>query len=233
MAQEQHDQNDIPDITRTRGFFYPRWPLLSALAMCSFTLVGLGLRLYYAHHYCPFGFLCNADLWPSWVGFVILLGGFVILWFIASLFVGYIYAPQPPSRHIRKFLTHFFRSISEFEPMRWMIIGFGGLIPVLIIAPIFINRLTFQPVPDALAVMALCVALCTLLRRVPQPVHITTDEERMLTNIARARSPLYILRSKWPFRYLWPNRPVGVSNPPATGPGGQPQLRSNPPLGDE
>ena len=207
--------DDLTNLIKSKGFFYPRWPVLAAIFVSFCTFIGLGIWIYYLYLPCTLGPLCHIDALPDWLIFTIIMLFFVFSWYIASLFVGYLEIPDTPKRRpITKHTIHFFRYISDFEPIRYLLIGFGGAIFLLIAGLIIIGRFRFQGLPDALAFMAICVSLCVLFRKIPRPASEPTDEQRQEEYLAQKRSPLYIFRSKWPIRVFWPNKEM--IPPPAT-----------------
>jgi len=199
----------IPDVVGGRGWGYPRWPLLAAILLTPFIIVGYLINLYYDSHDCNFGILCNIDLLPGVVQVLIIWAMYGILWFVSLIF-GVIWLEGPASSNI---LASFLRRISNFEPVRWLLVSYGGLALLGMVIGVFLNRLT--PVAFAMVTIVVIVALYACFWRPPIPATEDQSSQAQMQRDARqAGTPGFVLRSLFPFNYLFPNRATPPANAP-------------------
>jgi hypothetical protein len=204
----------VPNVVGDRGWGYPRWPLLAAMLLVPFIIIGYLLEHFYRD--CRLGMLCNMDVLPGPAQVALIWLAFGCLWFVALLFgVTRLEGAAPSSTGLARFL----RRISDFETVRGLLVGYGGLALVGMLLAFALNRLT--PAAFALGMIVVIVALLTGLWRPRTPVAQNQGAAgQMQQNPQQARSASSVLRSLFPFNYLFPNRaapPANAPQPPQAG----------------
>jgi hypothetical protein len=245
---------DVPTVVGSRGGLYPRWWIVSA-----FITGILAILLLLVGPYVPCSAtsnLCHFTNWYSILQVLVVWAVFVLVWFLAMIFgIGSIEIP----RRERSSLAEFVRSLSEFGPLHSLLLIFGTLALVSLIAmwvldsttplafafcsivvfvanaSLFFRRPVYQRRNSLIGygVLGLLGLTLTLIYRLqniaeqpfflaegllivtgiwsifwrPQPAQLPSAQDQLDANIAQATSPLYVLRSIWPFNRLFPNRP--------------------------
>lgn len=140
---------------------YPRWPLLGALILSIAAPIGYGLWRWYQDRLCPFGGLCQSDTWNPNSQIIIIWVAYAVCCLVALRW-GWrpLEAPYPRQTPVERTLMRFFGQISEFGPVRWLLVGYGGVALLGVIVMFFAGR--FQPVAFAFGGILIFVALCTL-----------------------------------------------------------------------
>ncbi len=218
---------DVPNAIGNRGWIYPRWPLLAAMCMAPFAIVGYLIYLYYGGHICNLGLLCDINLLPGWVEVPLIWLAFGLLWLLSLIFgIGSLEGPEPRSR-----IATFVRHLSDFEQAHWLLISYGGAALLGIVMAILLRKLS--PVAFALATIVVIVAICVLFWRPPHTEEEQSAQAQYQREARRAATPLFVLRSLFPFNHIWPNRapPPVVNNQPPPPAGWQPNQQPPPPAG--
>lgn len=169
------------DVIRLRGgLLHPRWPMLSGLLAVFLGCVGY---VFWYFVPCPSGalsvlrFFCESYTLPFLVPIVLIEVLFLLNW-VAIFVLGYvaIEAPRRPSGYFKRFL----RLISDVELVRWPISIYGVFILAGIIASIvlwLLNRVRIQPIPLALAIPVLLIAIWTQIYQVLQQRQLIKEKE--------------------------------------------------------
>jgi hypothetical protein len=233
-AQPDSSVGGIPIVLRAQSnLLYPRWWLLSAIACCPLALLVFILSV----APLPCSFLCQAATLPDvvqfWGAYLLILLVFSIGRLVAmSLGLRAIEAPDVLLGRTVSRIAGFFRNISQFESIRWLLATYGGLAVVLVIVQLFLH--IYNPITFALATVVVWVSYCTISHKPFQSVPQLTVDEQKKQNIDRLLSPVNVLRTRWPIRYVFPPRPVtGAVNFTVPGGGMQQPPLSNTPYNDE
>lgn len=212
MAASAPDTNDAAtdrDVpTPVRDLLRPRWPLLSAL-LC-IAVVSVGSVLWYTLPCTTLpavSLVCGADRWPG-----VVPGALLWLLFGAGWIAAWCFGPaiDGPGRR-RGPLGALLRALSDFAPLRPLLLLFGAIGLLVVVVTVLANRV--QPLPIALALLPAMVAGSALLYRPPEPGRAPSAERRLRDALAETDSPLFRLRSLPPLNYVWPNRPRGERKP--------------------
>lgn len=144
-----------------RHIFYPRWPLLGALILSIAAPIGYGLWSFYQDHLCPFGGLCQSDTWNPNSQIIFIWAAYALCCFVALRWgLRPLEAPQARHTSVERAIIRFFGQISEFGPVRWLLVGYGGVALLGIVVMFFAGR--FQQIAFAFGGILIFVALCTL-----------------------------------------------------------------------
>ncbi len=199
-AQPAQVGADRPDIVLARGGFYPRWPLLAALVFLPCLAIGYGFNVYYNLHPCPFGSICQLDTLPPAIQVLLMLGAFALLWLLVFLIgIGQIEDLSDESSDF----AHFVRDATNFEPVRGLLLGYGALTLLGMIAALMEGLL--YPALIALAVLPIVIALCLLIQGVQRGNRAPLTATQRRANVAAAaRSPLYVFRNLPGINRIWP-----------------------------
>lgn len=138
MIQMQGDQQinrDVPRVVGERGFFYPRWWVLSALVLSLLFVIVLCFGRFFP---CSaVGDLCRFTGWHPvfqvaalWLAFLLVAG----LAFLLGL--GSIEMPTPQ----RSGVAGFFRTISQFGPLRLLLEFYGAIALTVLCAMWLLDR---------------------------------------------------------------------------------------------
>jgi hypothetical protein len=203
-----------PNIIGDRGWIYPRWPLLAAMCIAPFAIVGYLIYLYDESYTCILGIVCRTNLLPGWVEISLIWLAFGLLWLLSLIFgIGQLEGPELHGR-----ISTFVRRISDFEPVRRLLIGYGGVALLGVALAILLGQLT--PVAFALATIVIIVAICVYFWH-PRTEDEQSAQAQYERQAGQAATPLFVLRSLFPFNRIWPNRapPVNNNQPPVQ-PGG-------------
>lgn len=232
--QIQPESGGIPIVLRAQsGLLYPRWWLLSAVVCCPLALLVFILSV----APLPCSFLCQAATLPDvvqfWGAYLLILIIFSIGRLVAiSLGLRAIEAPDVLLGRTVSRIAGFFRNISQFESIRWLLATYGGLAVLLVIVQLFLH--IYNPITFALASMVVWISYCTISYKPAQAARQLTQQEQLQQNIDRMITPGNVLRSRWPLRYIFPPRPVTQAvNSSVPGGGMQQPPLSNTPYNDE
>ena len=206
-------QNAVPDIVRHRGWGYPRWPLLAALCLMPFTIIGYLLEMFFETRSCTFGVLCTIDQLPGRLQIGIIWAIFGLLWLLWLPYgISHLEGSADPPG-----IDGFLRRISNFETVRWLLVVIGIVTLLGILLATLFQRIT--PPIFALAMVVVFVALCTLFWHPPVSASSNSAAGQYRNQMQRVGSYFFILRTLVPFRYLFLPR---VPQVPAAEPQGAP-----------
>ena len=192
----------MPDFIGDRGWQYPRWPLLAAICLTPFVIVGYLSDLFQT---CRLGIICQFALLPALMQALIIWLAFGMLWCISLIFgLRYLEMPRAHGR-----ISSFVRQISNFGPVRWLLIGYGGIALLGVTIALLLGRLT--PVAFSLATIVIIVAICVYFW------HPRTEDEQSVqvqywSQAGQAATPLFVLRCLFPFNHMWPNPAPPIVN---------------------
>lgn len=202
MGDNQPVGSEVPGVARMYGGLYPRWPLLAAILMTPFIVIGYVIHLYYLTHSCPFGFICQVDLLNGMaqVGLIWLFFG--VFWLCSFVFgVRLLEDPQTSDSagHTGEYhpIARFVRTLSDFGPVRWLLVALGGVALLGAGASILLGRIT--PIALAFAGIVVMIGICALVWRV-ESAHTAarqpeTAQEALQREARAATEPLNVFRS--------------------------------------
>ncbi|HEU5382462.1 MAG TPA: hypothetical protein VFV38_44185 [Ktedonobacteraceae bacterium] len=134
---DQRINRNVPNVVGARGFFYPRWWVLSALIMSLLFLLVFCFGRFFPCSSA--GYLCSFSSWhpvfqvaATWLVFL-LLAGLAFLLGLGPL--------EMPRRH-RSPLARVVRNISEFGPLRLLLQFYGVIALGVLIVMWLLDRAT-------------------------------------------------------------------------------------------
>ena len=155
---QQPPNQQMPNVVGMRGGLYPRWWILSATIL---SLIMIVLLLFGPFFPCSArSSFCQISSWHPLIQVGLVWLAFIIIWLVSLIFgVGGIEVP----RRERTRTAQFFRSISEFGPLRPLLIIYGAIALCALIAMWLLDRTT--PLAFAVASLVVFVANASLLFR--------------------------------------------------------------------
>jgi hypothetical protein len=160
---------NVPNIIGNRGGWYPRWWVLSAFISSVLLLLLTLFGRFFACSATSVG-LCNVASWHPVLQVAVIWAAFVLIWLLAFIFgVGTIEVP----RRDRSSAAEFFRSLSEFGPLRFLLLLYGVIALWLLVVLWFLDRTT--PISFAFLSMVVFVANCSFFHG-----HSAVEQRRYL-----------------------------------------------------
>lgn len=145
------------------GLRSPRWPLLAAQFCLLLTCAGYGLLYTFPCASHPQFILCQVSSWHPAVQMGLLLVTFLLTWPVFWVFGASVAEPQIH----RSYTSTFLRQLSDFVALRPLVLLSGGV--ALVVGALMVLFNHFYPVPCALALILIFVALWVRFYREPLP----------------------------------------------------------------